>query len=89
MSILEAASVHVPLLLRDLPEYKNILTGRYMIANTNEEFAEAIRKIRSDASILEDLRAKSADISEQYSEEHTYELWKQFYESCLNKRELS
>ena len=43
MSILEAASVHLPLLLRDLPEYKNILTGaiREDAFNPTEKFNQA------------------------------------------------
>ena len=86
MSILEAASVQLPLLLRDLPEYRNILTGRYMIADTHEEFAAAIRSIRDDAGLREKLSRDAANISAQYSEEHTYQLWKEFYTSCVNRQ---
>ena len=85
MSILEAASVHLPLLLRDLPEYKNILTGRYMTANDNEAFAEAILKIKNDEELYGSLVEKSADISDQYSEERIYRQWKEFYYSLAGK----
>lgn len=83
MSILEAASTHLPLLLRDLPEYKNILTDRYMIARTNEEFADAIRLIRGDRQLYEKMVRDSEDISKQYSEESIYAMWKHFYSECV------
>ena len=85
MSILEAASTHLPLLLRDLPEYRNILTGRYMTANSNEAFAAAIQRIRDDRDLYETMVGCSKDISKQYSEEHIYELWKCFYIECVSK----
>lgn len=88
MSILEAASVHLPLLLRDLPEYRNILTGRYMTANDNEAFAEAIVKIRDDSPLREKLTADAKNISEEYSEERIYGIWKDFYYDCAKKGTL-
>ena len=85
MSILEAASTHVPLLLRDLPEYRNILTGRYMTAESNEEFASAICRIRDNRDLYDKLVKDSESISKQYSEESVYEMWKHFYQSMLAK----
>ncbi len=83
MSILEAASTHLPLLLRDLPEYKNILTDRYMIARSNEEFAKAIERIRRDSDLYQKMVRDSEDISRQYSEETIYQMWKDFYNQCV------
>ncbi|MBQ9414634.1 MAG: glycosyltransferase family 4 protein [Clostridia bacterium] len=83
MSILEAANVGLPLLLRDLPEYKNTLNGRYMTATDNDAFAAAIRQIQSDRVLHDRLVADAADIAAQYSEDATYQIWKEFYESCM------
>lgn len=88
MSILEAASTHTPLLLRDLPEYRNILTGRYLIGNDNEEFAKLIRQIRDDDSLREKLTRDAVSIAEEYSEERIYGLWKDFYNECFSRGEL-
>lgn len=38
MTILEAVNLHVPLVLRDLDLYKDILFDRYMHANDNDGF---------------------------------------------------
>ncbi len=86
MSILEAASVHLPLLLRDLPEYRNILTDRYMKVNTNEEFVEKIQEIRKDPALRRSLTEKAEDIAMEYSEERIYGIWKQFYEECAGEK---
>lgn len=85
MSILEAASTNTPLLLRNLPEYQNILAGYFYSAETNEEFIEGIKKIRDDKQLYDELVKKSAEVSAQYSEERTYELWKEFYSACAGR----
>ncbi len=87
MSILEAASVHLPLLLRDLPEYRNILTGYFLHADTNEEFASRIRSIKNDPDLRQELRAKSAEVSAKYNEESTYLQWKEFYYECAKRKD--
>ena len=85
MSILEAASAHLPLLLRDLTEYRNILTGRYLTADSNEGFAETIQRIRDNRDLYDTMVGYSRDISKQYSEEHIYQQWKSFYRECVSK----
>lgn len=79
MSILEAASTHTPLLLRDIPEYRDILTGRYMMKTNNEDFAAALRALKNDSALYEEWKQKAADVAQQYSEERIYQIWKQFY----------
>ena len=86
MSILEAASTHTPLLLRDLPEYRNILTGYFLPAQDNEEFARDILSIRDDQKLYDELTQKATAVSEEYSEEAIYQLWKKFYYDCADRR---
>ncbi len=86
MSILEAASVGLPLLLRDLPEYRNILTGRYRTAETHEEFAGAIRQIQTDRELYEKMAQDAESISREYSEERIYRIWEKFYKDCIRKK---
>ena len=86
MSILEAASTHTPLLLRDLPEYKNILSGHFLVAVNNDEFADWIRKIREDDELYEKMKQKSREVSLRYSEERIYQIWKEFYTGLSRER---
>lgn len=87
MSILEAASVNLPLLLRDLPEYRDILTDRYVKADSNEEFIEMIRKIQTDREIYDKMVSDSKKIADRYSEESIYRQWRDFYRLCAGCRE--
>ena len=86
MSILEAASTHTPLLLRDLPEYKNILSGHFLVAVNNDEFADWIRKIREDDELYEKMKQKYREVSLRYSEERIYQIWKEFYTGLSRER---
>ena len=85
MSILEAASTHTPLLLRDLPEYRNSLSGHFLVATNNREFADWIVKIRDDKELYAEMVQKSTEVSLEYSEERTYQLWKSFYTELARK----
>ena len=79
MSILEAASTHTPLLLRDIPEYRDILRGHYIMKTNNDDFASAIRALKDDSDLYEEWKQKAAQVAEQYSEERIYQIWKKFY----------
>ncbi|MDE7106231.1 MAG: glycosyltransferase family 4 protein [Anaeroplasmataceae bacterium] len=85
MSILEAASVGKPILLRDLDLYKNILWDNYLVGTNNEEFSECVRKLAQDTSYYEEGCRLSNNISEYYSKDNVAKLWKEFYLSIYEK----
>lgn len=85
MSILEAASVGKPILLRDLDLYKNILWDNYLVGTNNEEFSECLRKLAQDTKYYEEGCLLSNNISEYYSKENVAKLWKEFYLSIYEK----
>lgn len=85
MSILEAASVHKPILLRDLELYKDILWGNYLVGTSNEEFSSCIRKLAEDKEYYEQSCLLAKNISEYYSKENVAQLWKDFYLSIYEK----
>ncbi len=80
MTVLEAAGSETPLLLRNLPLYRPILSGNYLSADDNDEFARIIDHIRYDRDLYESARERSVRIREKYSEERIYRKWKEFYE---------
>jgi 1,2-diacylglycerol-3-alpha-glucose alpha-1,2-galactosyltransferase len=45
---IEAAAAGLPVIFRDLPEYKKLYLNSYLSANSTDSFAELIRKIQND-----------------------------------------
>lgn len=79
MTILEAMSVHTPLLLRDLEEYKGILEGFYLKGSNNEEFAEMLHQLQ-DSEFYNKAARNSATGSQKYSRANVLQQWKDFYQ---------
>lgn len=85
MTILEAASCGVPIMLRDLELYQVILKGKYIPAENVEKMNEHIRAIQSNRMMLEEYAARSAEISQEYSEETLLRIWLDFYHQQAKK----
>lgn len=85
MSILEAASVGKPVLLRDLDLYKDILFNKYQKGNNNDEFSELVVKLKNDKEFYNKAIEDSKYISNYYSKENVANLWKEFYTNIYNK----
>lgn len=85
MSILEAASVGKPVLLRDLDLYKDILFNKYQKGNNNEEFSNLVVKLKTDKEFYNKAIEDSKYISDYYSKENVANLWKEFYTDIYNK----
>ncbi|MDF9867826.1 1,2-diacylglycerol-3-alpha-glucose alpha-1,2-galactosyltransferase [Bacilli bacterium PM5-3] len=79
MAILEAVNSGVPLLLRDLELYKDILFQKYLSANSNDKFIEAIEFLLNDEKEYKKYSDYSIDISNYYSKENVYNQWENFY----------
>lgn len=94
MTILEAVNLHIPLVLRDLDLYKDILFDHYMYSNNNEGFVECIKALQTDHETYQKYALESKAISDYYSKEHVLSMWIDFYldayrekqEQLLNKK---
>ena len=88
MTILESMNANIPLLLRDLPEYKPILFDYYLKANSQQTFKDELTKLKEDA----DYYAKACEGSKRgeqfYSKESILEQWQQFYDKVATERNL-
>lgn len=85
MSILEAASVGKPILLRNLELYKDILWDNYLQGTNNQEFSDIVRKLALDNAFYEKACELSQNIASYYSKDNVAKLWKDFYLSIYEK----
>lgn len=86
MTILEACSTDKPILLRNLELYEDILFKKYLKANNNEEFARIIKKLSENKELYEEQVENAKYISNFYSKDNVYKLWKEFYTSIIKEK---
>ena len=79
MTILEAMSVQLPILLRSLSVYEDILFDYYLHANDNDSFAQLIQKLSSDRSFYDFWSSQSKKGSLYYNSESIGLKWQSFY----------
>ena len=87
MTILEAVNIHIPLVLRDLDLYKNILFDHYMKDISNDGFAQCIKTLKEDSSVYETYAKESEKISEFYSKENVLSMWIDFYLDAYKEKQ--
>ena len=87
MTILEAVNLHVPLVLRNLELYEDILFDRYMKANDNESFKACLEELKTNPETYAKYQNESKLLSEYYSKEHVLSMWKEFYLSAYKEKQ--
>ena len=86
MAILEAVNLGIPLLLRDLDLYEDILFKKYLSGNNNDEFVLCIKKLSSDLKFYQKYSKLSDEISDYYSKENILKIWIKFYQDILKEK---
>lgn len=66
MAVLEAAATSLPLVLRDLPEYRLLYREGYLTSEKNE-FADIIGKLNSDSDLREKYSGEALDLAKRFS----------------------
>lgn len=84
MAILEAMNCHLPIVLRDIDIYKNILFDYYLRANDNKGFEKILSNLKNDRNSYKLAKKSSIKGSLYYSKEHVLYLWREFYDSVSN-----
>lgn len=85
MTILEAVNLSVPLVLRDLDLYEDILLHDYLKCNNNEEFKENLLKLEENKDFYKEISDKSTKISNFYSKENVKKMWDEYYHKIYDK----
>ena len=79
MTVLESMNCGVPILLRDIDIYENILFDFYLKGNQNNDFITIINRLRNDREFYDSASKMSWKGHEYYSKEHVSKMWKEFY----------
>jgi len=79
MTVLEAANCHLPLLLRNIELYQEILSEHYLFGDSSEEFAEQLRRIQEDTNLREAFQTHSRELSIIYSGVNVMKQWEELY----------
>ena len=85
MTVLETMACEIPLLLRDLDIYENILSGFYEKEVTVEGFSNIICRLQKDKTYYEQTKAAAIKGNQFYSPEHVFSMWDDFYRKILSK----
>lgn len=86
MTILEAMSSGLPILIRDLELYTAILNGYYNQGDNNEAFVEVIVRLKEERHFYEESKRNAAKGAARYSEARLSEIWKKFYHEISRKK---
>lgn len=80
MSILESMALKIPVLLRDLDIYHNILFDYYLSGKNKMEFKDIISSMQNKGEDYETWCNNSWKCHEFYSKDYVLKMWKQFYD---------
>ena len=89
MSLLEAMNCHIPILVRDLPEYEKVVSDFAVMEVSNAGFMKCLKMLQNNPDFYEKVTSRAKAGSEEYSAEHIAELWESFYKTvALHSRAL-
>ncbi|WP_238881801.1 glycosyltransferase family 4 protein [Clostridium sp. YIM B02551] len=86
MSILEAMALKVPVLLRDLDIYSNILFNYYLKGDNISDFTEIIKALQAKNGEYKNWCNSSWKCHEFYSKDYVLKMWKKFYDEIYSNR---
>lgn len=86
MSILEAMALKIPVLLRDLDIYHNILFDYYLSGKNTIEFKNIIASMQYKGEDYTNWCNNSWKCHEFYSKDYVLKMWKQFYDDIYCRK---
>ena len=84
MSVLEAAVLKCPILLRDLPLYKPVFHDQYLSANSVEGFSQQLKQLSEDPSFYEASLEHPKWLVNHYKKSTILKQWESFYQEALH-----
>ncbi len=89
MIILEAMNCGLPVLLRDVDLYKNILFDFYLKAKDVSGFEEELLRLRDDPAYYQAAVGHSQEGHQFYNKDHVLSLWDTFYTSLVTEKKTA
>lgn len=86
MTVLESMNCNIPMLLRDLDLYEDILFDFYLKGNSVDEFVSLLERLHNDKNFHRKAIEMSKKGKEFYSREHVASMWKEFYHRAYNHK---
>lgn len=83
MTVLESMNVGLPLVLRDLELYENILFDYYLKAMDNHSFAKILSRLAEDKAYYTQVQKQSVKGSEFYCRESVGKMWETYYAKMI------
>ncbi|OJV65849.1 MAG: hypothetical protein BGO41_07885 [Clostridiales bacterium 38-18] len=83
MTVLESMNVGLPLVLRDLELYEDILFDYYLKAEDNPTFVKIIKRLTEDADYYNQVQKQSVNGSEFYCRESVGKMWETYYAKMI------
>ncbi|MGL5972977.1 MAG: glycosyltransferase family 4 protein [Oscillospiraceae bacterium] len=84
MTILESMNCGVPILLRDLEIYENILFDFYLKTTNVEGFIDTIKKLKENKDYHKTASSLSMKGNKFYSKDSVLDMWDKFYDGIIN-----
>lgn len=85
MSILEAFSCHTPVLVRDLPLYRDVIDGFYASGLDAESMSKEIEKLAKSSDYYTSYYQAATAGANTYSEDYVANLWYNYYQGLIKK----
>ena len=86
MTILESMSAHVPILLRDLEIYNDILFDFYLKENDIDGFIRTLGRLKNDKDFYQQGVEMARRGNDFYSKKHVLQMWDDFYTMVYTSR---
>lgn len=87
VAVIEAASIKIPIILRDINEYKDIFFDFYMSGKNVDNFIECIKKLKEDKNTYEKYSDFADKIAEEYDVKTVTKKLLAEYQELINKSE--
>lgn len=88
MTVLEAMNCKLPILLRDLDIYPEILFNFYLKGNNNQEFKDIIEKLHLNSEFYNCWKQNSWNGHQFYSKENVLKMWSDFYNKIYYENKI-
>lgn len=85
MVIIEAAACGLPLILRDLPEYRKFYKNNYLKGKNIDDFADNINKLQKDKKFYNICKYKSLELASGFNNDLIAEEMLKYYHSILQE----